>query len=214
MNLFDSLVDNLVEQIGPICKQIESLPIEQQVDTLNRIRLELHKVSPFKDEPIDYVEWIPNNNVEGNDYNPNRVAPPEMKLLTLSILLDHFTQSIVGWKTKLGIIVVDGFHRTKIGKGNKAISKRMFDYLPITFIKSDREDVKDRMAATIRHNRARGVHGVLPMIDVVAILIQRGWTDDEVSKELGMDADEVLRFKQNKGLPELFKNHEYSKSWK
>lgn len=86
-------------------------------------------------------------------------------------------------------------------------------YLPVSVNRGEQGSIKDRMAATIRHNRARGVHGVEPMIDIVASLIQEGWTDSDVAKELGMDADEVLRFKQHAGLPELFGGHDYSKAW-
>jgi ParB-like chromosome segregation protein Spo0J len=109
--------------------------------------------------------------------------------------------------------VIDGFHRNKVGKTSKKVKARIHGYLPIVSIRPDRSDSKDRMAATIRHNRARGVHGVMPMADIVAKLIRNGWRDDEIAKELGMDADEVLRFKQNIGLPELFKEHAFSASW-
>ncbi|MCP4711763.1 MAG: hypothetical protein GY869_24350, partial [Planctomycetes bacterium] len=113
-----------------------------------------------------------------------------------------------------GQIVVDGEHRSIIGKTKKRIAKRVFDYLPVASLQREHIHPNDRMAGTIRHNRARGVHAVEPMADIVATLIRRGWTDDEVARELGMDADEVLRFKQNVGLPELFKTHDYSRAWR
>jgi ParB-like chromosome segregation protein Spo0J len=212
--LFDGLADGVVEDATQLCERLESLPLDDKVEALNRIRLLLHTVSPFSSEPVDCVLWVRNESIEGNDYNPNRVAPPEMRLLKLSVLADGYTQPIVSWqKNGDGYEVVDGFHRLRVGREDKAVRDRIHGYLPVTVINSERTDTKDRVAATIRHNRARGVHGVIPMTDVVAMLIRRGWTDDEVAKELGMDADEVLRFKQVKGLPELFRDHEYSKAW-
>ena len=91
--------------------------------------------------------------------------------------------------------------------------KRVKGYLPITLIRGTQSDIKDRIASTIRHNRARGVHGVDPMIDVVRRLLQEGWSDGEIAEKLGMDADEVLRFKQHVGLPELFKDIDFSRAW-
>lgn len=109
--------------------------------------------------------------------------------------------------------VVDGFHRTRVGKEDKQVSNRVHGYLPVAVINSDRADKRDRMAATIRHNRARGVHAVMPMTDIVADLLRKGWTDAEITEELGMDADEVLRFKHHSGLPELFRDGVYSRAW-
>lgn len=209
-NLFEQ---GIMSQVESICEMLDSLPLDDKVAILNQIRQRLHEVSPFKDEPIDLVQWVDASTVHGNDYNPNKVAPPEMRLLERSIKEDGYTQPIVGFLSADGIEVVDGFHRHRIGKESKIIRERIHGYLPVSQIKGDRHDIKDRMAATIRHNRARGVHGVVPMADMVAALIREGWTDTEISKELGMDADEVLRFKQNLGIPELFKDHEFSPSW-
>lgn len=212
-NLFDGIIQNLTEQIKPICEQLESLPIPERIEALNQIRQALHEISPFKNEPVDCVLWIQADLVKSNSYNPNSVAPPEMRLLVHSIDMDGFTQPIVVHQNGNGTETIDGFHRGKVGKENKRIKKRLHGYLPVTVIKESRGERKDRMAATIRHNRARGVHGVMPMTDIVAELIKCGWTDEQIAKELGMDADEVLRFKHNSGLPELFKDHEWSKAW-
>lgn len=240
MNLFN---DQIMALIDSACDQIDALPLEQKIEMLNQVRRRLHEVSPFKDEPIDLVEWVPGDTVEPNDYNPNNVASPEMKLLKRSILKDHYTQPIVTYPLSQVIIkmlaegmtlseiakvlkeplekvekfssmtdgreVIDGEHRSIVGKGYSPIRDRLNGYLPVT-----QTDGKDRIASTIRHNRARGIHGVIPMTDIVSILIRRGWSDDEVAEELGMDADEVLRFKHNSGLPELFVDGEYSQSWK
>jgi len=184
------------------------------VEAINRIRQHLHEHSPFADEPVDCVQWVPCDQVEGNDYNPNTVAPPEMKLLTLSIDTDGFTQPIVAHQeAEDHYVVVDGFHRQQVGKKPGRIRKRLHGYLPVVSIRAARENQSDRVAATIRHNRARGVHGVLPMTDIVVMLLRAGWNEIDVARELGMDDDEVLRFKQVSGLPELFRDHEYSSSW-
>ena len=212
-NLFDASVDDLVARVEVIAAEVERLPLEQRVDALNRIRQALHAVSPFQAEPVDCVLWLPADRIQANDYNPNRVAPPEMRLLTRSIQQDGYTQPIVGYDTGGAIEVVDGFHRNRVGKENKQVRARVHGFLPVSVINQGRSDRKDRVAATIRHNRARGVHAVTPMTDIVADLLRRGWTDAEVAAELGMDADEVLRFKHHSGLPELFKNQGYSMAW-
>lgn len=209
-SLFES---GIMAQIESVCAMLSTLPLDDKVAMLNQIRERLHEVSPFKDEPVDLVLWVENEQVKGNEYNPNTVAPPEMRLLERSIKEDGYTQPIVGYPLEEGFEVVDGFHRHRVGKESKAVRNRVHGYLPVTKIKGDRSDLKDRMAATIRHNRARGVHGVIPMADMVASLIKQGWTDTDIAQNLGMDADEVLRFKQNLGLPELFKDAEFSPSW-
>jgi ParB-like chromosome segregation protein Spo0J len=210
MSLFK---DAIMAQVESICTMLDTLPIDDKVAALNAIRSRLHQSSPFKDEPVDLVLWVDNSTVKGNDYNPNKVAPPEMRLLERSIKEDGYTQPIVGYDLGESIEVVDGFHRHRVGKESKIVRGRVHGYLPVTKIRGDRSDSKDRMASTIRHNRARGVHGVIPMAEIVSNLIKQGWTDVDIAKELGMDADEVLRFKQNTGLPELFENHSFSSSW-
>ena len=211
MSLFkNAIMDNFKNVI----KELDSLPVEEKVDVLNEMKKELHNKSPFSNEPVDCVLWVKEECIQGNDYNPNKVAPPEMKLLVHSITKDGYTQPIVSFAEKNEtLIIVDGAHRGRVGKENKEIKKRLHGYLPVTIINEHRGELKDRVAATIRHNRARGVHGVIPMVDIVALLIKQGWPDDRVAKELGMDADEILRFKQNSGLPELFKDTDYSKTW-
>lgn len=221
MNLFDAAVDDLVSRAEMLAAEVDALPMEQRVDALNRIRQALHAASPFRDEPVDCVLWLPAGQVQANDYNPNRVAPPEMKLLKRSIRQDGYTQPIVGYAEAgrldvdgaTPVEVVDGFHRNRVGKEDKQIAARIHGYLPVAVINGGRTERKDRIAATIRHNRARGVHAVMPMTDIVADLIRRGWTDGEIAAELGMDADEVLRFKHHSGLPELFRNGAYSMAW-
>lgn len=203
---------NILDLANTIASELSTLSFEDRVKALNQIRRILHQVSPFSNEPVDLVEWVPVDTVRGNDYNPNYVAPPEMKLLKLSIEQDGYTQPIVGMHEGQQVKVVDGFHRSLIGR-DKKIRSRLRGYVPVTFIKPEQETLSARMASTIRHNRARGVHGVDPMADIVASLIKQGLGDNDIAKELGMDADEVLRFRQRKPLPELFKGKDYSKAW-
>lgn len=208
---------DVVSRVTEMLNDLDAMPLDERIEAINQIRLALHDHSPFAAEPVDCVLWVSADQIAGNDYNPNTVAPPEMRLLARSIQKDGYTQPIVAYPDHRDDghewTVIDGFHRHRVGREDKRVRERVKGYLPITAIKADRHDVKDRMAATIRHNRARGVHGVLPMTDIISDLILQGWTDEEVAKELGMDADEVLRFKQISGMPELFKKHDYSKAW-
>ncbi len=158
--------------------------------------------------PVSAVKWVPASLVHANDYNPNSVAAPEMRLLELSISADGFTQPIVTWQTAEGTFeVVDGFHRHLVGK------KLGMTHLPIVVINPDRADKGDRIAATIRHNRARGKHQVNSMSEIVVDLAKRNWSDEKIAHELGMDADEVLRLKQISGLAEMFADREFSEAW-
>jgi ParB-like chromosome segregation protein Spo0J len=208
---------NLDEQINWLVETLESLPTDDKIEAINRIKLALHKASPFRAEPVDCVLWVKADQVQANDYNPNKVAPPEMRLLEQSIKADGYTQPIVAVPDKQEdreFTVVDGFHRIRIGKECKIVRERIKGYLPVVAIRESQSTLKDRIAATIRHNRARGKHGIDSMTDIVATLIREGSSDSDICKQVGMDADELLRFKQNSGLPELFKENRYSMSWK
>jgi ParB-like chromosome segregation protein Spo0J len=192
---------------------LERLPLDERVRALNSIREELHKRSPFASEPVDFVTWVLSDDVIANDYNPNAVAPPEMRLLEHSVESDGFTQPIVAWKRDGDFEVVDGFHRHRVGKESAVVRKRIHGYLPLAVINAAREDKGDRIASTIRHNRARGKHKVEAMSDIVIELKRRNWSDDKIGRELGMDPDEVLRLTQITGLAEMFSSTEFSKSW-
>ncbi len=187
--------------------------LEQRVERLNAVRRELSALSPFASEPVDFIEWVPNSTVTANDYNPNTVAPPEMELLRLSIMADGYTQPIVTNVEDEHRIVVDGFHRNRVGKECLDVMARVQGYLPVVQIRAERTDKADRMASTIRHNRARGRHQVTGMSDIVLELKRRNWSDAKISKELGMDADEVLRLAQISGLADAFKDREFSMAW-
>lgn len=172
------------------------------------LNLEYHDDMTWTSQhPVNDVQWVPTDTVYANDYNPNAVAPPEMKLLQLSIEADGFTQPIVTFKTDQGYEVVDGFHRHLVGK------KLGLTHLPIVVINHNREEKADRIASTIRHNRARGKHQVDSMSDIVVELKRRNWSDKKVGKELGMEPDEVLRLSQISGLAEMFADRDFSEAW-
>ena len=185
----------------------------EQVDLINELREMLHDLSPFSEEPVDFVRWVPVETVHANDYNPNTVAAPEMDLLALSIISDGYTQPIVTYPTDDGREVIDGFHRNRVALENEDVSKRIDGYLPVVTIKSDRGDRNDRIAATIRHNRARGKHQITAMSDIVIELKRRNWSPKKIGKELGMDQDEVLRLCQVSGLAEMFADSDFSEAW-
>lgn len=157
--------------------------------------------------PCLFSILVPSEKVKYNDYNPNAVAPPEMRLLQHSITEDGVTQPIVTiYDPEQDLyIVVDGAHRYKV-----LVEKLKLRLVPISLID---KDIKDRMAATIRHNRARGDHNVTQMSNIVAELYMLGWEDDEIAQHLGMGPDEVLRLKQNTGIAEIFGKWEYSRAW-
>lgn len=203
----------MAEEIKQLCEQLKTLPEAERIEAINEIKLALHEVSPFKDEPVDCVLWVKSDGVEANDYNPNKVAPTEMKLLARSIEADGYTQPIVTWHVNGHREVIDGFHRNRVGKEVKAVRERVRGYLPVVTINQDREDKADRIAATIRHNRARGKHQVQSMSEIVVELKKRGRSNEWIGKELGMDADEVLRLSQISGLAEMFADRQFSEAW-
>lgn len=205
--------DYLLGRIKEFAEEVEKCNLEQKVDLLNRIRLIFHNISPFKNEPVDCVLWVENESVYANSYNPNSVAKPEMELLKLSIQSSGYTQPIVTMKAEQGREVIDGFHRHLCGKNDPDISERIQGYLPVVTIREEQQDITDRMAATVQHNRARGKHSIDGMSDIVVDLKKRNWSDSKISKHLGMDADEVLRLCQISGLAEMFKDVDFSNAW-
>ena len=201
------------EEFDGIIERINELAIGDKIQAINHIKLKLHEISPFKTEPVDCVIWIPHTDITANDYNPNSVAPPEMELLRKSIHHDGYTQPVVTWPIENGREVVDGFHRTRVCKEFDDVNQRVHGYLPVVTIKEENTGRNDRIASTIRHNRARGKHNVESMSEIVVELKKRNWSSKKIGNELGMDPDEVLRLCQVSGLTELFANDEFSKSW-
>ena len=210
MGIFD---DSIVERAKELFAEMTCMDLDSQIEVANKIKLALHEVSPMREEPVDCVIWVKSDLVTANDYNPNSVAPPEMKLLERSIDADGYTQPIVSWPRDGVYEVVDGFHRNRVGKESPVVRRRVHGYLPLTVIRGDRADKSDRMASTIRHNRARGKHKVESMSDIVIELKRRNWTDERISRDLGMDQDEILRLCQITGLAEMFSDKQFSASW-
>ncbi|HGY5075726.1 ParB-like nuclease domain-containing protein [Citrobacter freundii] len=190
---------------------LSELPEKERIEAINEFRIAIHSVSPFREEPVDCVLWVEGNHITPNDYNPNNVAPPEKRLLLKSIEADGFTQPIVVvHSTEEEYEIIDGFHRHELGKSKPSLRSRLKGYLPITCLQRERHE---RMAATIRHNRARGRHQIHAMSEIVRELSLLGWSEEKIGKELGMDCDEVLRLKQINGLQELFADRRFSKAW-
>jgi len=185
----------------------------EQIAFMNMLRRAIHEAGPFASEPVDLVEWVPASTVTANDYNPNNVAAPEMELLRLSVMADGFTQPIVTNREDGMREVIDGFHRNRVGKECDDVRQRTHGHLPVVQIRGDRLDRGDRIASTIRHNRARGKHQVVRMSDIVLELKRRNWSDTKIGKELGMDSDEVLRLTQISGLAEAFADRDFSEAW-
>ncbi|CAM7229257.1 IbrB-like domain-containing protein [Escherichia coli] len=185
---------------------------EGTIQALNHLRKVLHEVSPFAREPVDCVLWVKADDVVANDYNPNVMAPGEKKLLKQSLKKDGFTQPLVVSEEKSHYLVVDGFHRQLLSR-EADTGKRLKGWLPVACINQERKGQASRIAATIRHNRARGKHQITSMSDIVRDLSRLGWTDERIGTELGMDQDEVLRLKQISGLTELFQEADFSTAW-
>lgn len=203
----------MIEVVKALFKQLDDMELDQKVEAINQIKMELNNHSPFTSEPVDCVIWVKNETVHANDYNPNSVAPKEMDLLKRSILQDGYTQPIVSWVNGESYEVVDGFHRNRVGKEFDEVKERVHGYLPVTVINENRLDKGDRMASTIRHNRARGAHKVESMSEIVIDLKKRNWSDKKIAKELGMEQDEVLRLAQISGLAEMFADSDFSQAW-
>ncbi|MEB7742460.1 ParB/RepB/Spo0J family partition protein [Escherichia coli] len=194
------------------CYFSQCRPEEEIIQTLNHLHRVLHEFSPFSQEPVDCVLWVKAGEVVANDYNPNVMAPGEKKLLKQSLEKDGFTQPVVVSEGKDNYLVVDGFHRQLMGQ-DKNLQKRLKGWLPVVCINPERQSQASRIAATIRHNRARGKHQITSMSDIVRDLSRLGWTDERIGTELGMDQDEVLRLKQISGLTELFQEEDFSPAW-
>jgi len=164
------------------------------------------------DHPVSDVKWVPLDCVEANDYNPNSVAQTEMKLLVTSILHDGYTQPIVTVKDEESgkYVIVDGFHRYYSCKANAEIQAMTGGMVPIVVLD---KDINDRMASTVRHNRARGTHSVAGMSSMVFSMLENGWEDADICGELGMEPEELVRLKHITGFSKLFADVEYRQSW-
>ena len=193
--------------------ELDSLSFDTRVNIINELKDEIMKHDPLNHEPVSRVRWVKADKVFANDYNPNSVAPPEMELLHISIQEDGYTQPIVTYYHDGIYEVVDGFHRNRVGKECNDIKERIHGFLPIVVINEGVSDKGQRIASTIRHNRARGKHQVDAMSNIVLDLRKRNWSNEKIAKKLGMDSDEVLRLSQITGLAEMFSDREFSQAW-
>lgn len=168
--------------------------------------------SDKKHNPVDNVIWVNYNMVEANDYNPNAVAKREMKLLYTSIKHDGYTQPIVTiWdEEKQKYVIIDGFHRYASMVYNKDLRELNNSMVPIVVLD---KGINDRMASTIRHNRARGKHSVQGMSNIVLQMLKNGWDDAAICNELGLEAEELVRLKYVTGFAKLYEDKEFGKAW-
>jgi len=146
---------------------LKGMDLNERVHVINTIREFLHEESPFKNEPVDFVKWVKSDNVIANEYNPNKVAPPEMQLLEISITNDGYTQPIVTFPHDGKIEVVDGFHRNRVGKESKTVWDRIKGYLPIGEIRKKETSKNDRISSSHRSHRAMGKWVVVFMPEIV-----------------------------------------------
>ncbi len=191
---------------------IDELPTaEDRLDALNEVMDQVRRVHPHAD-PVSCPRWVPAERLRANNYNPNRVAPTEMRLLHVSIAEDGYTQPIVVYQDGEDYVIVDGFHRNRVGQEYRDVRERVHGRLPVVIID---KDLGERMASTIRHNRARGEHRVQGMSDIVVALVTQGWDDARSGLHLGRDVEEILRLKQVGGWAVLEREQDrhYSRSW-
>lgn len=201
--------------INELLNQLESeltdnAPIPERIAIYNRL-VQIAAKHAGLPHPVLCPQLVPVDEVHGNTYNPNKVAPPEMRLLELSIRKDGLTMPVVAADDPDGgYVVVDGFHRTTVVKNCPDVRLSTAGYLPITRLT---KPIEDRITATVRHNIARGSHQVELTAKLVTALRKHNWTNERIGKELGMDPDEVLRLKQITGLADAFANNEFSRAW-
>lgn len=202
------------QMIDQMTTWLETLPEAERIEAINAFRIALHRTSPFRDQPVDCVLWVKQDEITPNDYNPNNVAPPEKKLLLKSLQTDGFTQPIVVHEPEnQHYEIVDGFHRQQLATSKSVLKSKLKGYLPVAVLQNEASGTSGRMASTIRHNRARGRHQINAMADIIRELAQLGWTDKKIGEELGMDADEVLRLRQINGLLDMFSDRQFSEAW-
>ena len=185
---------------------------QDKIEFLEKVQDFLNDISPLKSQPINRVRWVDIDKVQANDYNPNSVAKTEMKLLYTSISHDGYTQPVVTVydQKKKKYVIIDGFHRYFTCKSYKDILEKNQGKLPIVVID---KDINDRMASTIRHNRARGKHSISGMSNIVFEMLDNGWSDADILEELGMESEELIRLKHITGFSKLFADTDYKKSW-
>ncbi len=203
------MLDKILLQIDELLGRLSGDELD---DAINLLRERISAHSPHREQPVDFVRWVKVEEVHPNDYNPNHVANIEMKLLYTSIAHDGYTQPVVCFydQDARRYVIVDGFHRYFVMRSQKDIYDRNHGRLPITVID---KPINERMASTVRHNRARGSHSVSGMSNLVFKMLDNGWPDSKICNELGMEPEELLRLKHITGFSKLFENVEYRKAW-
>lgn len=201
-------IDELLAELARAL-EAEAGDLDRRVAVYNRI-VALASAYLNIPHPVTCPQLVRVEQVRGNEYNPNKVAPPEMRLLALSIEKDGLTMPVVVADDKKGWVVVDGFHRRQVVKTKANVRQSLGGYLPIVRLN---KNLEDRITSTVRHNMARGAHQVELTAKLVTLLRKHNWTNERIGKELGMDPDEVLRLKQMQGLAEAFSSREFSRAW-
>lgn len=198
--------------IDKIKGYLESLSEEERQKAIMEIKKVIAPLSNKKHNPVDNVIWVNYNQVEANNYNPNAVAKQEMKLLHTSIVHDGYTQPIVTIydPEKNKYVIVDGFHRYATMVYSKDLQQLNDSMVPIVVID---KGINDRMASTIRHNRARGKHSIEGMSNIVLNMLKNNWTDEQICNELGLEPEELIRLKFITGYAKLYEDKEYSRAW-
>lgn len=204
-------MDNMLQELEKYLKDTEA-DVQDKLNVIEAVKEVIDKYSPLNTQPVNRVRWVDIDKVQANDYNPNSVATIEMKLLYTSIKHDGYTQPIVTVydKNKNKYVIIDGFHRYFTCKSHQDILERNHGRVPIVVID---KDINDRMASTVRHNRARGKHSINGMSNIVFEMLDNGWEDHDICEELGMEAEELLRLKHITGFSKLFADAEYKKAW-
>ena len=208
-------MNNALENVKELVISLEHMSVEERVKLVNAFHEAMKdaKLEPFTSHPVSIPRWIPLEKVSPNDYNPNAVAKKEMGLLYISIKHDGYTQPVVTVydKEQDTYVIVDGFHRYFVCKSCDDIRESTCGYLPLVVIE---KDISDRMAATVRHNRARGAHSIDGMSNIVFNMLDDGMTDADICNTLGMEAEELLKLKYITGFAKLYKDVEYNRAWK
>lgn len=207
----DSLIEPLDILDVAIKKLLSMLDADELLVAIQRLNITISDSSPFNEHPIERVQWVKISELQPNNYNPNVMAPTESRLLELSIKENGFTQPIVVKEENGRYIIVDGFHRYSLVKKKKSLLNKSNGRVPVVILNENKR--AELMVATVRHNRARGEHQITPMSDLVKELSLLGMSDDDIGVKLGMDADEVLRFRQITGLREAFLESNFSPAW-
>lgn len=198
--------------INAVSSYLSGVPDKDRQSEIQALKTAIYGFSDKRHNPVDNVIWVNYNMVEANDYNPNAVARREMKLLHTSISHDGYTQPIVTiWDAeKQKYVIIDGFHCFASMVYNKDLQELNNCQVPIVVLD---KDINDRMASTIRHNRARGKHSVEGMSNIVLQMLKNGWGDADICNELGLETEELVRLKYVTGFAKLYEGKEFNKAW-